>query len=142
LTPHPLSSLRVCPPPAPKAGGGGVHTRRVGRGWGGLYFGRRHTMDWPLTVSSLYGLHYLAVTSVCMGSINQLLFMMITYEVGAGIQAGFCLISGGREPDDYLESQRRRREVRFPYFPTRGHSAVKIYNFTRLWSHSMVSLQS
>ncbi len=30
---------------------------------------------------------------------------MITYEVGAGIQAGFCLISGGSEPDDYLESQ-------------------------------------
>ncbi len=31
LTPHPLSTQRVCPPPAPKAG---VHTRRAVRGWG------------------------------------------------------------------------------------------------------------
>jgi hypothetical protein len=30
---------------------------------------------------------------------------MITYEIGAGMHAGFCLISGGSEPDDYLESQ-------------------------------------
>jgi hypothetical protein len=33
LTPHPLSSQRVCPPPAPKTGGG-VNTRRAVRGWG------------------------------------------------------------------------------------------------------------
>ncbi len=35
LTPPPLSTQRVCPPPAPKAGGGaaGVHTRRAVRGW-------------------------------------------------------------------------------------------------------------
>jgi hypothetical protein len=32
LTPHPLSTQRVCPPPAPKAEG--VHTRRAVRGWG------------------------------------------------------------------------------------------------------------
>ncbi len=46
----PLSTQRVCPPPAPKAGGGGVHTRRAVKGWGGQYFGRRQTLDWPLTV--------------------------------------------------------------------------------------------
>jgi hypothetical protein len=33
LTPHLLSTQRVCSPPAPKAGrGGGVHTRRAVRG--------------------------------------------------------------------------------------------------------------
>jgi hypothetical protein len=31
---HPLSTHRVCLPPAPKAGGGGVQTRRAVRGWG------------------------------------------------------------------------------------------------------------
>jgi hypothetical protein len=31
IDPHPLSTQRVCPPPAPKAGG--VHTRRAVRGW-------------------------------------------------------------------------------------------------------------
>jgi hypothetical protein len=35
IDPHPLSLYRVCPPPAPKAGGGGVHTRRGVCGWGG-----------------------------------------------------------------------------------------------------------
>ncbi len=33
MTPHPLPTQRECPPPAPKAGGGGVHSRRVVRGW-------------------------------------------------------------------------------------------------------------
>ncbi len=48
LTPHPLSTQRVCPPPAPKAGG---YTLARGQ-WlgGGQYFGRRQTLDWPLTV--------------------------------------------------------------------------------------------
>jgi hypothetical protein len=37
LTLHPLSSHRVCPPPAPKAeGGGGKDTRRAVRVWGGV----------------------------------------------------------------------------------------------------------
>ena len=30
--------------------GGGIHIRKVVRGWGGQYFGRRQTLDWPLTV--------------------------------------------------------------------------------------------
>jgi hypothetical protein len=34
------------PPPAPKAGGGGTHSP----GGEGQYFGRRQTLDWPLTV--------------------------------------------------------------------------------------------
>jgi hypothetical protein len=34
-------------PPAFDAGGG--HTRWVERGVGGQYFGRRKTLDWPLT---------------------------------------------------------------------------------------------
>jgi hypothetical protein len=34
LTPQPLSTQRVCPTPAPKAGGGGVHTRQGVRGLG------------------------------------------------------------------------------------------------------------
>ncbi len=52
------------PPPLPlasvsstrtKGGGNSVHTRRAMRGWGGgQYFGRRQTLDWPLTVESLY----------------------------------------------------------------------------------------
>jgi len=46
------------PPPLPlesvsssRTKGGGVHTRRAARG---QYFGRRQTLDWPLTVWSLY----------------------------------------------------------------------------------------
>jgi hypothetical protein len=47
LTPHPLSTQRMCPPPAPKA----VGTRSPGgEGVGGWYFGKRQTLDWPLTV--------------------------------------------------------------------------------------------
>ncbi len=38
--PTPLSTQRVCPPPAPKAGG--THSRG-GKGVGGQYFGRRQT---------------------------------------------------------------------------------------------------
>jgi hypothetical protein len=54
IDPHPLSTQRVCSPPARKAGGGGVHTRRAVRGWGSIF---RKTPDigWPLTVKSLYG---------------------------------------------------------------------------------------
>jgi hypothetical protein len=48
LTP-PLSTQLVCPPPAPKAGG--THSPG-GEGVGGQYFGRRQTLDWPLTVKS------------------------------------------------------------------------------------------
>jgi hypothetical protein len=33
LTPHPLSTQRVCPLPAPKAGWGGTHSPS-GKGWG------------------------------------------------------------------------------------------------------------
>jgi hypothetical protein len=40
IDPHPLSTQRLCPPPASKAGVGRVHTRRAVRGWGGQYFGR------------------------------------------------------------------------------------------------------
>jgi hypothetical protein len=35
--------------PAPKAGGWGTHSPG-GEGVGGQYFGRRQTLDWPLTV--------------------------------------------------------------------------------------------
>jgi hypothetical protein len=58
LTPHPLSTQRVCPPPAPKAHKHECVTpappRRThppgGEGVGGQYFGRRQTLDWPVTV--------------------------------------------------------------------------------------------
>ncbi len=56
LTPHPLSTQKVCPPPAPKAGGvGGRYNTHspggdAGEGVGGQYFVRRQTLDWPLTV--------------------------------------------------------------------------------------------
>jgi hypothetical protein len=33
-----------------RRGGGGVHSRRKVRGVGGQHFGRRQTLDWPLTV--------------------------------------------------------------------------------------------
>jgi hypothetical protein len=47
IDPPPLSTQRVCPPHAPKAGG----THSLGSdGVGGQYFGRRQTLDWPLTV--------------------------------------------------------------------------------------------
>ncbi len=45
--PPPLYPARVSPPPAPKAGG--THSPG-GEGVGGQYFGRRQTLDWPLTV--------------------------------------------------------------------------------------------
>ncbi len=44
IDPHPLSIQRVCPPPAPKTHSPG------GEGRGGQYFGRRQTLDRPLTV--------------------------------------------------------------------------------------------
>ncbi len=47
-----VSTQRVCPPPAPKAGG--PHSPG-GEGVVGQYFGRRKALDWPLTVQSLYG---------------------------------------------------------------------------------------
>ncbi len=50
LTPQPLSTQGVC---TPRTKGGGLHTRREVREWGGQYFGRRQTLDWPLTVYSL-----------------------------------------------------------------------------------------
>jgi hypothetical protein len=52
IDPAPLSTQRVCPPPAPKAGG--THSPG-GEGVGSQYFGRRQTLDWLLTVKSLYG---------------------------------------------------------------------------------------
>ena len=36
--PTPLSTQRVCPPPAPKAGGGGVPPRRRCGGWGAMFW--------------------------------------------------------------------------------------------------------
>ncbi len=53
-TPSPPSEC-VLPPP-PKAGGGSTHSPG-GEGVGGQYFGRRQTLDWPLTVYSLYGVN-------------------------------------------------------------------------------------
>ncbi len=47
LTPHP-SPPSECVPPRTK-GGGGTHSPG-GEGVGGQYFGRRQTLDWPLTV--------------------------------------------------------------------------------------------
>ncbi len=47
LTLHPPSTQRVCPPPAPKAGGA-THSPG-GEGLGGQYFARRQTLDLPLT---------------------------------------------------------------------------------------------
>ncbi len=45
IDPHPLSTQRVCPPPAPKVGGG-VHTRRAVRGWGvNISEDARHWID-------------------------------------------------------------------------------------------------
>ncbi len=48
IDPHPLYTQRLCPPPAPKAGGG-THSPGC-EGVGGHYCGRRQTLDWPLTV--------------------------------------------------------------------------------------------
>jgi hypothetical protein len=45
LPPLPLGNVS-----SPRTKGGGVNTRRVVRGVGGQYFGRRQTLDWPLTV--------------------------------------------------------------------------------------------
>ncbi len=47
IDPPPPSTQQVCPPLAPKAGG--THSPG-GEGVGGQYFGRRQTLDWPLTV--------------------------------------------------------------------------------------------
>ncbi len=50
MTPHPLFTQRVCPPPAPKAGGYTLAESPGGEGVGGQYFGTRQTLDWPLAV--------------------------------------------------------------------------------------------
>ncbi len=47
LTPTPSPPSECVLPPHQRRG---VHTRRAGRGVGGQYLGRRHTLDWPLTV--------------------------------------------------------------------------------------------
>jgi hypothetical protein len=49
----PPPPLHTGPSPTPKAGG--TYTLAGRRGGGGQYFGRRQTLDWPLTVKSLYG---------------------------------------------------------------------------------------
>ncbi len=54
LTPPPSTQL-VCPPPHQRRGG--THSPG-GEGVGGQYFGRRQTLDWPLTVKSLYGMYH------------------------------------------------------------------------------------
>jgi hypothetical protein len=46
--PPPLHPASVSSPRTKR--GGWVHTRLAVRGWGGQYFGRRQTLDWPLTV--------------------------------------------------------------------------------------------
>jgi hypothetical protein len=46
--PTPLSTQRVCPPPAPPKTGD-THSPG-GEGVGRQYFGRRQTLDWPLIV--------------------------------------------------------------------------------------------
>jgi hypothetical protein len=51
LITHPLSTQRVCPPPAPKAGGGGTHSPG-GEGVWGQYFERRQTLDGLLLYNS------------------------------------------------------------------------------------------
>ncbi len=63
MTPHPLSTQRVCPPPNQRRGGG-VHTRRAVGGWGVNSSGRRQTLDWPLTVPFLYFVCALSVISI------------------------------------------------------------------------------
>ncbi len=54
LTPHPLSlhPASVSSPRTKGGGGGGTHSpcRALRGGMGGQYFGRRQTLDWPLTV--------------------------------------------------------------------------------------------
>jgi hypothetical protein len=49
IDPLPLSTQQVCPPSAPKGGGGGDTHSPGGEGVGGQYFGRRQKLDWPLT---------------------------------------------------------------------------------------------
>ncbi len=60
IDPHPLSTQRVCPPPAPKAGGG-VHTRQAVRGWGGSTF--RKTPDVGLASFCIIPLRFQVLNS-------------------------------------------------------------------------------
>jgi len=64
LTPHPLSTQRVCPLPAPKAWGT-VHTRRAVRGWGSIF---RKTPDIGLASYSITPLRPTQTSlSICRG---------------------------------------------------------------------------
>jgi hypothetical protein len=47
--PPPLPLASVSSPPPTKGGGGCTHSPGV-EGVGGQYFGRRQTLDWPLTI--------------------------------------------------------------------------------------------
>ncbi len=58
LTPHPLSTQRVCPPPGPKAGGGGTHSPG-GDGDGGEGSIFRKTPDIGLAFYSIISLRFL-----------------------------------------------------------------------------------
>jgi len=53
IDPHPLLHPASVSSPRTK-GEGGTHSTGGG-GMGSQYFGRRQTLDWPLTVYSLYG---------------------------------------------------------------------------------------
>jgi hypothetical protein len=44
IDPPPPGECEPPPPPPPAFGAGGGHTRRVERGWGRQYFGRRQTL--------------------------------------------------------------------------------------------------
>ncbi len=61
----PLPPLHPASVSHPRTKGGGVHTRRAVRGWGGgQYIGRRQTLDWPGLLQSTEFLVYYCRLSV------------------------------------------------------------------------------
>jgi hypothetical protein len=108
IDPPPFLLHRVCPPPAPKAGGYSLAGRWGG---GGQYFGRRQqTLDWPLTEQSLYfhnpcTQNYLQLIKIYLYLSVFFIFLYIRLIVSGeetrdeeGIPAGLtCLLFCGRK---------------------------------------------
>ncbi len=73
----PFSPYRVCPPPAPKAGG--THSPG-GEGDGGSIFGRRQPQDWLLTIISLrlYGTKIFPKICILWSPVFQINVFLLT----------------------------------------------------------------
>ncbi len=115
LTPHPLSTQQVCPPPRTKGRRqGGTYSPG---GEGSIFWKTPQTLEWPLTVWSLYAYRILSAALFCDGHIQRwtscrcLILYSRTYTVSWRIRIFNCI-----------------EEVPRFFFPIEFNSAFQISN--------------